>query len=104
MFEDDCIFRTWAMEALEKAGLNYRIVYVSRSISGLLDAVRAGFAIAPLIRSNVPADLKIVGIQDGLPVMPVSNIVLHKTKKVSSEIIDCFAEHIIKSFREKTDV
>jgi len=101
LFEGDCIFRTWAIEALEKAGLKYRIAYVSRSISGLLDAVRAGFAIAPIIRSNVPPDLKIVGIENGLPVMPVSNIVLHKTKKVTSEIIDCFSEHIIKSFREK---
>lgn len=103
-FEDDCIFRSWALEGLEKAGINYRIVYVSRSISGLIDAVKAGFAIAPVIRSNVPSDLKIAGIGDGLPVLPVSNIALHKTKKVTSEIIDCFAEHIIKSFREKTEV
>ncbi len=103
-FEDDCIFRSWALEGLEKVGINYRIVYVSRSISGLIDAVKAGFAIAPIIRSNVPSDLKIVGIEDGLPVLPVSNIALHKTKKVTSEIIDCFAEHIIKSFREKTEI
>ncbi len=101
VFEEDCIFRTWALEALEKAGLKYRIVYVSRSISGLIDAVRAGFAVAPIIRSNVPSDLKIIGIGDGLPVLPVSNIVLHKTKKTASEIIECFSEHIIKSFGEK---
>ena len=101
VFEDDCIFRTWAIEALEKSGISYRIVYVSRSISGLIDAVRAGFAIAPIIRSNVPSDLKIVGLENGLPVLPVSNIVLHKTKKVTSEIIECFSEHIIKSFGEK---
>ena len=102
VFEDDCIFRTWAIEALEKFGLIYRIVYVSRSISGLMDAVRAGFAVAPIIRSNVPPDLKIVGIGNGLPLLPISNIVLHKTKKVTSEIIECFSEHIINSFGEKT--
>lgn len=101
VFEEDCIFRTWAIEALEKSAIPYRIVYVSRSISGLIDAVRAGFAIAPIIRSNVPSDLKIAGLADGLPVLPVSNIVLHKTKKVTSEIIECFSEHIIKSFGEK---
>jgi len=101
VFESGCIFRTWAMEALEKSGLKHRIVYVSYSISGLIDAVRAGFAIAPIIRSNVPSDLKIVGLAHGLPVLPVSNIVLHKTKKKSSEIIDCFSEHIIQSFGEK---
>lgn len=101
VFEDDCVFRSWALEALEKAGLKYRIVYVSRSISGLIDAVRAGFAVAPIIRSNVPSDLKILRLEDGLPVLPVSNIVLHKTKKVTSEIIECFSDHIIKSFAEK---
>ncbi len=102
VFEEDCISRTWAIEALEKFGLDYRIVYVSRSISGLIDAVRAGFAVAPIIRSNVPSDLQIVGIKNGLPVLPVSNIVLHKTKKMTSEIIEYFSEHIIKSFGEKT--
>ncbi len=101
-FEEDCIFRGWALESLEKAGIDYKIVYVSRSISGLLDAVKSGFAIAPVIGSNVPADLKILGIEDGLPVLPVSNIVLHKSKKHPSEIIDCFSEHIIRAFRKKT--
>lgn len=101
VFEEDCIFRTWAVEALEKAGIQYRIVYVSRSISGLIDAVRAGFAIAPVIRSNVPNDLKISGVDEGLPVLPVSNIVLHKTKKKTSKIIDTFCDHLIKSFGEK---
>ncbi|MCG8685408.1 MAG: LysR substrate-binding domain-containing protein, partial [Desulfobacterales bacterium] len=101
-FEEDCIFRTWALEALDRSGIQYRIVYVSRSISGLLDAVKAGFAIAPIIKSNIPPELKIAGIEDGLPVLPVSNIALHKTKKLSSKIIDCFSEYVITSFREKT--
>ncbi len=101
VFEEGCIFRTWALEALEKAGIRYRIVYVSRSISGLIDAVRSGFAVAPIIRSNAAPDLKIIELKDGLPVLPVSNIVLHKTKKVTSEIIECFSEHIIQAFGEK---
>lgn len=101
VFEEDCIFRHWAIEALEKAGIKYRIVYVSRSISGILDAVRAGLAIAPVVQSNVPSDLKIVGIEEGLPVLPVSNIVLHKVTRPLSETIECFANHLIKSFREK---
>jgi len=101
VFEEDCIFRNWAVEALEKAGIKYRIVYVSRSISGILDAVRAGLALAPIVQSNVPPDLKIVGVEDGLPVLPVSNIVLHKVKRPQSETIACFADHLIKSFREK---
>ncbi len=101
VFEDDCIFRSWAVEALEQAGIEYRIVYVSRSISGILDAVRAGLAIAPIVKSNVPPDLKMVGIENGLPVLPISNVVLHTVKAPTPETATCFAGYLIKAFREK---
>lgn len=101
VFDEGCIFRSWTLESLEKREINYRIVYVSYSVSGLIDAVRAGLAVAPIIRSNVPSDLNILGLEKGLPVLPVSNIVLHKTKKKSLEVIECFAEHIIRAFGEK---
>ncbi len=86
---------------MEKAGIKYRIVYVSRSISGIHDAVRAGLAIAPVVRSNVPQDHRVVGAEEGLPVLPVSNIVLHRIKRPVSETVECFAEHLIRSFRQK---
>ena len=101
VFEEDCIFRSWAIKALEKAGIEYRIVYVSRSISGILDAVRAGFAIAPIVKSNVPPDLQTVGLENGLPVLPISNIVLHTVKAPIPESVTCFADYLIKAFRER---
>ena len=101
VFEEDCIFRAWALKALEKAGIEYRIVYVSRSLSGILDAVRAGLAIAPIVQSNVPPDLTTVGVENDLPVLPISDIVLHMVKAPVPETVACFSEHLIKSFREK---
>jgi DNA-binding transcriptional LysR family regulator len=101
VFEEDCIFRSWALKALEKAGIEYRIVYVSRSMSGILDAVRAGLAIAPIVQSNVPPDLTTVGVENGLPVLPISDIVLHTVKAPVPDTVACFADHLIKSFREK---
>ncbi len=101
VFEDDCIFRSWALAALEQAGIEYRIVYVSRSISGILDAVRAGLAIAPIVKSNVPPDLKTVGIENGLPVLPISNVALHTVKAPTPETVTCFAGYLIKAFRER---
>lgn len=80
VFEEDCIFRTWALNAMKKAGLGYRIVYVSHSMSGILDAVRAGLAIAPIVQSNVPTDLSTRGIEHGLPVLPISKVVLHTVR------------------------
>lgn len=101
VFEDDCIFRSWAAAALEQAGIEYRIVYVSRSISGILDAVRAGLAIAPIVKSNVPLDLKTVGIENGLPVLPISNVALHMVKAPTPEPVSCFTGYLIHAFREK---
>jgi DNA-binding transcriptional LysR family regulator len=101
LFEEDCIFRSWALAALEKAGIEYRIVYVSRSISGILDAVRAGLAIAPIVQSNVPPDLTSVGLENGLPVLPISDIVMHTVKEPIPDTVACFADHLIKSFRGK---
>lgn len=102
VFQEDCIFRTWALGALEKAGIDYRIVYVSRSISGLIDAVRSGFALAPVIASNLPEDLRALGLGEGLPVLPVSTVVLHRNRNKSSEIIDCFSGHVISAFAAKS--
>ena len=101
VFEEDCIFRTWALKALEKAGIPYRIVYVSRSISGIHDAVRAGLAVAPVVRSNAPPDLITLGPEDDLPVLPISDIVLHTINAPIPEPVACFADHLIRAFREK---
>jgi len=70
-------------------------------MSGILDAVRAGLAIAPIVKSNVPADLSTVGIENGLPMLPISDIVLHMIKAPASECLDCFTDHLVKSFRDK---
>ena len=101
VFGEDCIFRSWATGALEKAGLKYRIVYVSHSITGILDAVRAGLALAPVVKSNVPEDLKIVGVEKGLPELPVSNVTLHVAQQPAPEALACFVSHLRSSFREK---
>lgn len=97
--EDGCIFREWALHALDKAGIPYRIVYVSRGLSGILDAVRAGLAIAPAIKRNLPQDLAILGIEHGLPLLPKSSIVLNTRTPPLPEHVNCFAEHLISTFK-----
>ncbi len=101
VFEEDCIFRAWALKALKKAGIPHRIIYVSHSMSGILDAVRAGLAIAPVVQSNVPTGLTTFGLERGLPVLPISKIVLHTVKAPVPETVSCFADYVIKAFREK---
>ncbi|WP_291329944.1 LysR substrate-binding domain-containing protein [Desulfovibrio sp. UCD-KL4C] len=99
--EDECIFQEWALNALDKAGISYRVVYVSRGLSGILDAVRAGLAIAPAIKRNLPTDLAILGTKQGLPLLPKSSIVLNTRNPPLPEHVNCFAEHLITAFKEE---
>jgi len=57
--------------------------------------------VLPRLLAKAPPDLKLVGLGDGLPLRTVSNIVLHKTRKMTSEIIECFSDHVIQAFGEK---
>ena len=98
--EDECIFQEWAIQALEKAGISYRVVYVSRGLSGILDAARAGLAVAPVIKRNLTPDLAILGSEHGLPMLPKSSIVLNTRTPPLPDHVNCFAEHIMSTFKE----
>jgi len=51
VFENPCIFRTRATEALEAAGIPWRVVFTSPSLSGLWAAVEAGLGVT--VRTSV---------------------------------------------------
>ena len=54
-----CCWRTMAMEALDRAGIPYRVAYTSRHYLGQFAAVMGGLAVAPFPRSIVKGDLKV---------------------------------------------
>jgi len=70
VFLDDCPVRREGLAALEAQGREYRVAYASPSIAGLLAAVEAGLAVGLVTRVNVPAGARILGPEDGFPVLP----------------------------------
>lgn len=76
VFDKQCRYRQWALEALERAGRPYRIAYTSPSVSGVLAAVGAGLAVAPMGRSSVPEGLRLLTEEQGFPPLPVTSIIL----------------------------
>lgn len=67
LFHPVCCYRDNALEALEKAGRKHRIAYGSPSLAGLLAAVQAGLAIAPVTKSTTAAGCRHALPSDGLP-------------------------------------
>lgn len=63
-----------ARAALDAQRIAHQVAYASASKDGLLAIVRAGIAIAVLTRSAVPAELRILDGDGGLPTLPTIGI------------------------------
>lgn len=79
LFEAPCFFRQRALEALDKAGLPWRIAFTSPSLPGLWAAVEAGLGVTLRTAAGLPAKLQVVGDALALPTVraPVLQVSLH---------------------------
>lgn len=72
-----CVYRASALQALEKAGIRWRIVFISPSYAGIIAAVNAGMGVSTLPRTMIPDTLEV--IQEGfLPKLPDIHVSLLK--------------------------
>lgn len=97
LFHEGCAYRRWALEACARNGIDNRICFVSPSITGVLSAVRAGLAVAPIGRSTVKEGLRILGEKDGFPTLPSSTVCLHVWTSTQHSIVKGLASYILKN-------
>lgn len=72
------LFRSWAVDALDRAGMAWRIVYASTSISAVESAAAAGIAVTVVKAGTARPDLRVLGPAEGLPALPSAEIALHR--------------------------
>lgn len=99
MFNSDCFCRAWACNALDAMGREYRVAYTSPSLSALMAVVSAGLALTAQLQSLIPTDMRIVGEAEGLPQLPLCNIMLLRNEQNKSPVTETLAEHIVEGFR-----
>lgn len=88
-FQKGCSYRDHATQALEDRGRTYRIAYSSPSLAGIHAAVASGLAVAPLITSAFPPDVRLLGEREGFPPLPLVNVFLARSKRRATGA-DCF--------------
>ena len=76
LFNTDCFCRAWTCNALEAQGIDYRIAYTSPSLAAIFAIVTAGLAVTAQLQSLITGNIRILGEQDGLPQLPVANVML----------------------------
>ncbi len=97
VFHPGCLYRHWAVRALENQRKDFRIAYSSPSISGVLAAVRAGLAVAPVGASTPLHGLRVLS-EGVLPALPSAMVSLHLADKPESPAIHHLAQYIEDSF------
>ncbi len=99
VFHAECIFRKWALEALDSVNRSYRVAYQSPSVAGVVATVSAGLAVAIMLDSIVPQEFRILRKEDGFPDLPAAKIVLKRAPGSSSAAVECMAQHIQEGMR-----
>nr|MDQ2695759.1 LysR substrate-binding domain-containing protein [Pseudomonadota bacterium] len=99
VFHSGCIFRAWAIRALDAAGRSYRIAYSSPSIAGIQAAVLSGLAVTALGQSTLAPGMRALGVEEGFPTLPASTIALLRAPGRRSRVIDSLARQVADCFR-----
>jgi DNA-binding transcriptional LysR family regulator len=80
LFDNPCVFRARATEALEASGVPWRVVFTSPSLSGLWAAVGAGLGLTVRTSAGLPSGL-IPYKPDGISSLGKMRLLLSKPRK-----------------------
>jgi DNA-binding transcriptional LysR family regulator len=101
MIEAPCLFRTAATEALDRAGIAWRITVTSSSLAGLWAAIAAGLGITLRTEIGLPGQLAPLGSNAGLPcALPSIPLLLHRTQAQQNPATDRLSEIMRDSLRQ----
>jgi DNA-binding transcriptional LysR family regulator len=99
--EAPCLLRSVACEHLDRAGLTWRIAFVSPSLGGLWAATAAGLGVALRTPIGRPQSVRLIEPEiDGLPDLPSLGLVLHRANKDIGPAGEHLATIIKQALRE----
>lgn len=97
VWEQSCAWRTHAVHSLEKAGIEYRVAYMSGHIAAQRAAILSDLAIAPIPQSYAHGEFAVLGERHGLP--PAGKYALGMKIGVNNNPAVCsVADHIRNYF------
>lgn len=80
VYEDISLARRGAIHALALQGRRYKVVYHSCSLAGQLAAVESGLAVAALTQCSAPAQLQVLGREQGLGPLAPMQVAAYRSK------------------------
>jgi DNA-binding transcriptional LysR family regulator len=100
LYPSGCLFRKWAMAALDAAKIPWRLAFVSHSLAAVEAVAAQGLAVTVVKRGTFPARLRPLSERDGMPPLPAAEIRLHRAPGLSPAAA-LLADHLVASLAEK---
>lgn len=94
LYPQGCLFRKWAMEALDKARRPWRLAFVSHSLAAVEAIAAQGLAVTVVKSGTFPSTLRALSARDGMPKLPAADIRLHRASKLS-RAASLLADHLV---------
>src|SRR5690606_11232928 len=102
LWEEGCVWRADALDALGREGRDYRVAFMSAPTAGQRPAMLADLAIASLPKSFIGQEIVALGPNEGLPVLSNYNLAMIVAPDASPPVLAA-ADHIraaFEAFRE----
>lgn len=92
-----CVYRATALQALENAGIRWRLAFTSPSYAGTMAAVKAGLGVTVLPRTMIPAPLTVL-TDKRLPKLSDTHVSLLKRDQYDPAILS-FEQFVTKMLK-----
>jgi DNA-binding transcriptional LysR family regulator len=101
-FAPPCSFRSAAIDAMDAAGLPWRLVFTSPSLSGLWAAAEGGIGITVRTAVNMPKTLATLDSRAmGLPALPSVPLALHKAEAEPAAAVVRLTEILLETIHDE---
>ncbi|MGE3346774.1 MAG: LysR substrate-binding domain-containing protein [Ramlibacter sp.] len=87
LLEEPCLFREYALEALSRAGIPYRVAFTSPSVAGLWGAVQSGMGVTARMPIGLPDGVDAHGTGK-LPSLPAVRLSLHRRPGAGQPVVN----------------
>ena len=99
LYPQGCLFRKWAIEALDRDGRRWRLAFISHSLAAVESIAAQGLAVTVVKASTFPKKLRALTERDGMPRLPAADICLHRAPNISMPA-SLLADHIVLGLKQ----
>jgi DNA-binding transcriptional LysR family regulator len=83
LYPQGCLFRKWAIDALDAAKRPWRLAFVSHSLAAVEAIAAQGLAVTVVKAGTFPPKLRLLSYHEGMPKLPAADICLHRATNLS---------------------